>query len=271
MNRIDAVFARARERSRAVLVPFVTAGLPALAATERLLPALAGAGSDIIELGIPFSDPMADGPVIQRASERALAGGTTLAGVLGAVAAFRRADQATPVVLMGYTNSVEAMGTARFVDQAARAGVDALLLVDLPPEEGAETARLLRAAGLHSIHLVSPTTSPARRRVICESASGFVYYVAVKGTTGGASADVEAVRRDVAALRALTSLPIGIGFGIRTPAAAARMAAIGDAVIVGSALVERVDAHTGSEQELLAMVSEYIRSYRTAMDGAARP
>lgn len=269
-HRLDLAFARARERGTAALVPFVTGGIPDRDATVPILHALVSAGADIIELGVPFSDPMADGPVIQRASDRAISGGTTLATLLDAVAGFRQTDPSTPIVLMGYLNSLEAMGPERFTQAAAAAGVDAVLLVDLPPEEDHDLVARLGAAGIRTIFLVAPTTSDARRRVICDSASGFVYYVSVKGTTGGASADAGDVARDVAALRRMTDLPVGIGFGIREPQMAATMAGIGDAVIIGSALVERIERHEGDAASLQAMIIDYIGSYRAAIDVAAR-
>ncbi len=267
MNRIDRRFRELRAAGRRALVPYLTAGDPDPALTVPLMHALVEAGADLIELGVPFSDPMADGPVIQAACERALANGMTLRRTLELVARFREGDADTPVVLMGYLNPVEAMGCEAFARAAAEAGADAALTVDMPPEEGAGLGAALRAHGLHAVYLLAPTTTEARARRICEAAGGFVYYVSLKGVTGAASLDTADVARRVAAIRRLTELPIGVGFGIRDGASAARVAGIADAVIVGSALVRRIAeaGPAGAEAAARALVGEL----RAAMDEAA--
>ncbi|MEJ2345505.1 MAG: tryptophan synthase subunit alpha [Gammaproteobacteria bacterium] len=270
MTRIDATFRRLRGEGRKALIGYVTAGDPSPEVTLPLMQAMVEAGADIIELGVPFSDPMADGPVIQAASERALAHHVSLRQVLEMVRAFRAVDARTPVVLMGYLNPIEAMGYEAFAQAAADAGVDGILTVDLPPEESHDLLQRLRAHHLDSIFLVAPTSTPERIARICAAAGGFVYYVSLKGVTGAATLDAAAVERKVAEIRALTDLPIGIGFGIKDAPSAARIAAVGDAVIVGSALVRLVGEHAQQPETIPERVAAVLREMRAAMDGQGR-
>jgi tryptophan synthase alpha chain len=243
VSRIDRRFAALKAEGRAGLVTFVTAGDPDLATSEALLARLPAAGADVIELGMPFSDPMADGPSIQAAGLRALKAGTKLAAILGAVARFRKADTATPIVLMGYYNPVFRYGVDRFVKDAATAGVDGLIIVDLPPEESDELTPQARAAGLDFIRLTAPTSDDARLPRVLEAASGFVYHVAIAGITGTRSADPADVAKAVERLKRHTGLPVAVGFGIKTPDQAAAIARITDAAVVGSAIVDTIAAH----------------------------
>ncbi|MEB1528805.1 tryptophan synthase subunit alpha [Xanthomonas sp. WHRI 7945] len=247
MRRIDQTFARLRTQSRKALIPFLTAGDPSLEATVPAMHALVEAGADVIELGVPFSDPMADGPTIQRSSERALARGAGLAYVLETVSAFRRDDATTPVVLMGYLNPVEIHGTARFADEAVAAGVDGVLLVDLPPEESAETLAIFTAAGLDLIVLASPTTSDARIGLLCDAARGYLYYVSFAGVTGADHLDTRAAGDRLRQLRARSTVPVVAGFGIKDAASAKAMAVDADGVVVGSALVAALAEATNTE------------------------
>jgi tryptophan synthase alpha chain len=268
MSRIESCFADLRREGRKALIPFVTAGDPNPRITVPLMHVLAAAGADIIELGVPFSDPMADGPVIQRAGERALAHHVNLRRVLELVADFRRGDTATPVVLMGYLNPIEAMGYAEFARAARRAGVDGVVTVDMPPEEAAELAPALLAEGIDPVFLVAPTTTPERIRQIAANGRGFIYYVSLKGVTGASNLDVPAVKEAVARLRAASPLPIGVGFGIKDAQSAMRVAAVADAVIVGSALVRLIEERVlAADQELIAAVAEQVRGMRRAIDG----
>lgn len=266
MSRIAARFEALRAAGRKALVPYLTAGDPRPEATVELMHALVEAGADLLELGVPFSDPMADGPVIQAACERALRHGVRLRDVLEMVRRFRARDAETPVVLMGYLNPVEAMGAARLTREAAAAGVDGVLLVDLPPEEAGELDGLLREAGLDLIWLVAPTTSEARLARICEVARGFVYYVSLKGVTGAGGLDLRALDARLGAVRRHTGLPVGVGFGIRDAATAAQVAGLADAVVVGSALVARI-AECGEDLEAgRREASAFIRELRKALD-----
>ncbi len=266
MSRIAGCFDALRASGRKALVPFVTAGDPDLEATVALLHALVEGGADVLELGVPFSDPMADGPVIQRASERALHGGATLHQVLGAVAEFRRQDERTPVVLMGYLNPVEAMGYATFARAAREAGVDGVLTVDMPPEEAADLLVELAKRSIDAIFLLAPTTTEARIEHICQVASGFVYYVSLKGVTGADKLDVAAVAERLAAIRRHTRLPVGVGFGIKDADSAARVAGIADAVVVGSALVSRIEQMAGDRAVLVWQARRFIAELRAAID-----
>lgn len=268
MSRLETCFAQLRARGRAALIPYVTAGDPVPDITVSLLHAMVAAGADIVELGVPFSDPMADGPVIQRASERALAHRTSLRDVLGMVREFRRRDDVTPVVLMGYLNPVEMMGYDTFAQAAQEAGVDGVLTVDLPPEEAAGLVDALRGRQLDPIFLIAPTSTPERIERICANASGFVYYVSLKGVTGAATLDVAAVAASLAQIRTVTALPIGVGFGIRDADAAARVAGIADAVVVGSALVKTVEAGAARPQDIAGQVGRQLAAMRAAMDAA---
>lgn len=268
MSRLLGRFAALKQAQRTALVPYITAGDPSPAASVPLMHALVEAGADVLELGVPFSDPSADGPVIQAACERALAAGTTLKDVLAMVREFREQDAATPVVLMGYLNPVEAMGAERFAEQAAAAGVDGVLTVDMPPEEAEPLAGLLKARAMDPIFLLAPTSGEARTRRISETASGFVYYVSLKGVTGAASLDLDEVRARLAQMRRATRLPLGVGFGVRDAATAARLATMADAVIVGSAVVSRIAEHGDDAEARLVAVSEFVAGLRQAMDTA---
>lgn len=264
MSRIATTFERLRKEGRKALIPFVTAGDPERAVNVPLMQALVEAGADVIELGVPFSDPMADGPTIQRSSERALAGGMSLAGILEDVGAFRRLDDRTPVVLMGYANPVEAMGIDRFAEAAAAGGVDGVLIVDCPPEEAQALRAALRARGIDLIFLVAPTTTPGRMREIAAAASGYLYYVSLKGVTGATHLDLAEVSSKLASLRSHTRLPIGVGFGIRDGSTARAMAGIADAVVIGSALVERIERAGAADAARAAR--QFLREIRAAMD-----
>lgn len=268
MSRLAPTFARLKDARRSALVPYITAGDPGPDATVPLMHALVRAGADVLELGMPFSDPTADGPVIQQACERALAAGTTLQTVLTIVRDFRAENSGTPIVLMGYLNPMQAYGIERFVGDAAAAGVDGVLTVDMPPEEAQPLAGLLKLKQLDPIFLLAPTTTGQRIRRVCEAASGFVYYVSLKGVTGAASLDVDAVRDRLAGIRAQTRLPVGVGFGVRDADTAARLAPLADAVIVGSAIVNRIAAQRDNRERMLSEVSEFVSGLRESMDRA---
>lgn len=270
MNRIATRFDRLARARRKALIPYVTAGDPRPRLIVPMMHAMVAAGADIIELGVPFSDPMADGPVIQRAAERALGEGMTLRRVLEAVAAFRRDDGDTPVVLMGYLNPVEAMGYEAFAATAAAAGVDGALTVDAPPEEAADLTRALTAAGIDPIFLIAPNTDAGRLRTIGAAGRGFLYHVSLKGVTGAANLDVDAVAQKVKAIRAVAALPVAVGFGIKDAASAARVSAVADGVVVGSALVQLIEeSRDAADEAVLAAVSERLRAMRRAIDEAA--
>ncbi len=264
VGRIEQTFRLLRERNEAALIPFVTAGHPDRACSAAILRCLAESGADLIELGMPFSDPMADGPTIQAASERALAAGTTLAAVLQLVAGLRRGNAQVPVVLMGYYNPLLRFGLPEFVRQAVAAGVDGLLLVDVPPEERDELQPLCDAAGLHLITLLAPTTPPARAAELLAAASGFVYYVSMTGVTGTQQLDSCAIADQVAALRQHSPVPVAVGFGIRTAEQAAAVAAFADAVVVGSALVNIIEQNAQSPQ-LLHQVGDFVAGLKQAV------
>ncbi|MCP5144654.1 MAG: tryptophan synthase subunit alpha [Gammaproteobacteria bacterium] len=263
-NRIDQSFSRLRAAGRKALIAYITAGYPAPTRTVDIMHALVAGGADILELGIPFSDPMADGPVIQRASEAALAAGMRTGKVFEQVREFRQKDQTTAIVLMTYLNPIEVMGYVRFAEQAASAGVDGVLVVDLPPEEADALRGELTGRRLAEIFLASPTTDAARLDLIRENASGFVYYVSVKGVTGKGQIDTADVSRQVEKLRADSKLPVGVGFAVRDAATAAQLAGVCDGVVVGSAIVERAGADVASDREL----SAFVKSLRDAMDQA---
>ena len=267
MSRIAACFARLAGEGRKALVTYITAGDPAPEYTVGLMHDLVDSGADLLEIGVPFSDPMADGPVIQAACERALAQGTRLRDVLDMVAEFRGRDTETPVVLMGYLNPIEAMGAGAFAERAAAAGVDGVLTVDLPPEESAELQSRLGELGMDAIYLLSPTTPDERVRRICESASGFIYYVSLKGTTGSGALDTDAVGARLAALREVTDLPIGVGFGVRDAQSAARVARVADAVVVGSAIVQAIAERSQDPEQARAAARELIGQLRAGVDG----
>ena len=264
MNRIDRRFAALKAAGRTGLIPFVTAGDPSPGHAVALMHALVESGADLIELGVPFSDPMADGPVIQHASERALARHVGLADVLRWVAEFRRRDADTPVVLMGYLNPIEIHGYARFAQEAVAAGVDGVLLVDCPLEESAVLAPL-REAGLRQIRLAAPTTAPRRLAELCKAAEGFLYYVSFAGITGAARLNTADIAARVAELRAQAAAPVAVGFGVRDAQSAKAIAGFADAVVIGSALVERL-AGAATEAEAAQRVRTCLEPIRSALD-----
>jgi tryptophan synthase alpha chain len=263
-SRIDTRFAALKAAGRTGLIPFVTAGDPDPESMVALLHALVEAGADLIELGVPFSDPMADGPTIQHASERALAKGVGLDAILGWVRDFRQRDAATPIVLMGYLNPIEIHGAARFGREAVAAGVDGVLLVDCPLEEAASAAPL-RAAGLQQILLAAPTTDAARLARLCEAAEGFLYYVSFAGITGAAQLSTVDIAARVASLRAQSRAPVAVGFGVRDAANARAIAAFADAVVIGSALVERL-AGVADPDEAAQRARDFLMPIRAALD-----
>jgi len=262
MTRIDAKFANLRARGQKAFVSYVMAGDPDFDRSLALVQGLPGAGVDIIELGLPFTDPMADGTTIQLAGQRALEGGMTLDRTLDLVRAFRATDDVTPIVMMGYYNPIHSRGVARFLEQASAAGIDGLIIVDLPPEEDAELCIPAQAAGLNFIRLATPTTDARRLPKVLTNTSGFVYYVSITGITGAAAPEAADVAPEVARIKAATDLPVIVGFGIRTPEAAQAIAAIADGCVVGSAIVGEM-ASGKSVEQVLAFV-------KTLADGAHR-
>jgi tryptophan synthase alpha chain len=263
MSRIAATFEKLRTARRSALIPFITAGDPSPRTTVPAMNAMVKDGADVIELGVPFSDPMADGPVIQRSSERALKHGVGLRDVLAMVAEFRRGNAATPVVLMGYANPIERMGLAAFVAQARVAGVDGVLIVDYPPEESDDWLEALQGSGIDPIFLLSPTSTDARIELVSRVAKGYIYYVSLKGVTGAAHIDTREVEAMLARIRARTTVPVGVGFGIRDAATARRVARIADAVVIGSRIVQEM-ADAGDNAA--ARAGEVLREFRDAMD-----
>ena len=261
MSKIQASFERLQAQGRRALIPFITAGDPDPALTVPLMHALVEAGADIIELGVPFSDPMADGPVIQRASERALKKGVSLRRVLEMVANFRADDNETPVVLMGYANPIEAMGVDAFGAAAFDAGVDGVLVVDYPPEESEEFAKAMRANALDPIFLLAPTSTEERIAMVAGLASGYVYYVSLKGVTGSSELDVEAVAQRIPEIHAAVGVPVGVGFGIRDARTAGMLARVADAVIVGSRIIEEIEKSPADEvcARVTALAAELCR------------
>ena len=267
MNRIAACFERLKEQGRQALIPYVTAGDPAPGVTVPLMHAMVDAGADLIELGIPFSDPMADGPTIQLACERALEHNTRLIDVLAMVKTFREKDQQTPVVLMGYLNPIEVLGYASFAEQAAAAGIDGALIVDLPPEEAeGEFDNAMKANDLDTIYLLAPTTEESRIEQVCNAGSGYLYYVSVKGVTGSASLDVQSVADKLDVVRKYTNLPVGVGFGIKDAESAKAVSEVADGVIVGSVLVNKIASLVEQQEDIPAQVSAIVAELRTAMD-----
>jgi tryptophan synthase alpha chain len=270
LNRIDSTFAKLRAAGRTALIPYVTTGDPSLAATRPIMDALVTAGADVIELGVPFSDPMADGPVIQRASERALAQHVTLRNVLEVVADFRRANVTTPVVLMGYANPIEAMGLPVFARRARDAGVDGVLVVDYPPEEAQGFAETMDAHGIAPIFLLAPTTPAARIEAVARLARGYVYYVSLKGVTGAGHLDTDEVARKLEEIRRHVALPVGVGFGIRDAASARAVALHADAVVIGSRIIQEIES--GAPVDAPSRAGAWLATIRAALDGmAAKP
>ena len=268
LNRIDATFAKLRSAGRTALIPYVTVGDPSLAAMPGILDAVAAAGADVIELGVPFSDPMADGPVIQRASERALAHHVGLRDVLSVVQEFRRRDRATPIVLMGYANPIEAMGETLFVERAAAVGVDGVLVVDYPPEEAMDFSQLLRGREIAPIFLLSPTTPDERITAVAAQGRGYVYYVSLKGVTGAGHLDTGEVARRLAEIRRHVEIPVGVGFGIRDAVSAQAIAAHADAIVIGSRIIEEIEQ--APEGEAGARAGRWLAGIRSALDAMPR-
>lgn len=269
MSRISSTFATLKDNNQKALIPYVTAGDPNLDITVPLMHKMVEAGANLIELGIPFSDPMADGPVIQKASERALLHNTSLLDVLEQVKQFRETDNQTPVILMGYLNPIEVMGYENFVEQANNAGVDGALIVDFPPEESHDFIRAMKQKEMDSIFLLSPTTTDERIQLICDQASGFVYYVAIKGVTGSAQLDTTDIANRISHIKTMTDLPIGVGFGIKDAQTASTLGAVADAVIVGSANVKLIEAGVENNLDNSAIIDDIyslLSSIRKALD-----
>jgi len=266
MSRITERFKTLQAQGRKALIPYLTAGDPEPGFTVVLMHTLVEAGADILEIGVPFSDPMAEGPVIQRAMERALVHHVSLTDVIAMVAEFRNTDAETPVLLMGYLNPVEVMGYAEFVSKAMAAGVDGVLLVDIPPEEAADLLEKSRAAGLDVVFLVSPTTTDARIKTIANASSGFVYYVSLKGVTGAGHLNTDEVQTRVTRIKKYTDQPVGVGFGIKDGDSAKKIAKVADAVVVGSALVKLVEENMSSLQKTQRALGNLIGEMRQAMD-----
>jgi tryptophan synthase alpha chain len=264
MNRIDATLAACKSAGRTALIPYFTVGDPSLAVSARVLDSVVEAGADIVELGVPFSDPMADGPVIQRATERALANRVRLSDVLSVVERFRTRDSRTPIVLMGYANPIEAMGVEAFAERAASAGVDGVLVVDYPPEEAERFSQLLDAKGVAPIFLLSPTTTVERMQAVARLARGYVYYVSLKGVTGASHLDTDDVARNLAQIRRHVRLPVGVGFGIRDAASARAIAQHADAVVIGSRIIEEIEA--GLPDDAPSRAGAWLAGIRAALD-----
>jgi tryptophan synthase alpha chain len=270
-NRIEARFAALKAQGRAAFIAYVMAGDPDSATSLEILKALPAAGADLIELGFPFSDPMAEGVPIQKAAQRALSSGMTLKGVLEMTARFREGDQTTPIILMGYLNNLESYGFARFAADAAAAGVDGLIVVDCPPEEADPLVNALDAEGLALIRLATPTTDDERLKIVARRTRGFVYYVSVAGVTGTKAADAAAVAPAVARVRLATGLPVAVGFGIRTPERAGAIARVADAAVVGSALVDEIAAAKADGSDPVARVAAAARAMADAVRHARVP
>ncbi len=266
MNRIDQCFTDLKATGKKALIPFITGGDPKPSLTVELMHCLVAGGADILEIGVPFSDPMADGPVIQLACERALAHNTSLTDILNMVKVFRQTDSKTPVILMGYLNPIEVMGYETFVKLATDAQLDGVLIVDMPPEESEEMSALCKEHDFKMIFLLAPTSPDARIKSICQKGSGYLYYVSVKGVTGSAALDVEEVAGKLQVIRQHTDLPLAVGFGIKDGATAAAVAKIADAVIVGSALVKCIENNQQDGEAIKAALTEIMTDMRSAMD-----
>lgn len=266
MSRIAARFEALREKNRKALIPYITAGDPQPSVTVPLMHALVEAGADVLELGVPFSDPMADGPTIQAACERALEHHVSLHQVLDMVSSFRETDDQTPVVLMGYLNPIEVMGYSEFASSAHEAGVDGVLTVDLPPEEAHDLVVALKNEQLDAIFLAAPTSDDDRIKRMADCGGGFLYYVSFKGVTGANRLDVQSVKEKLSQIRTNTDLPVGVGFGIRDAESAARISEFADAVVVGSALVNRIAALADQPERIPAQAPQVIADMRAAMD-----
>jgi tryptophan synthase alpha chain len=266
MSRIQSRFQALARDQRKALIPYITAGDPHPSLTVPLLRALVDAGADILELGVPFSDPMADGPVIQRAGERALKHGVALSDVLSMVKEFRKGDAATPVVLMGYANPIEAMGVEKFVAAAKAAGVDGVIVVDYPPEECEQFAALAKKHGIDPVFLLAPTSTDKRIEQVARVGSGFLYYVSLRGTTGASHMDLGDVAARIPKIRAATKLPIGVGFGIRDAESARRVAQAADAVVIGSRIIQEIEA--GAADQAVSRVKAFLKPIREALDAS---
>jgi tryptophan synthase alpha chain len=266
MSRITQCFERLSDDGKKALVIYIVAGDPDKSITVKLMHEMVAAGASIIELGVPFTDPEADGPVIQLASQRALASGTTLTDVLGLVEEFRKSDDVTPIVLMGYLNPIEQMGYARFADRASTAGVDGTITVNVPPEEGELLDQSLIAKGIDPVYLLAPTTTESRARYIFSRGRGFAYYVSLKGTTGASTLDVADVTEKLSVLRKVATLPIAVGFGIKNGAAAAEVAKIADGAVIGAAVVSIMEANQDEPSKIPGAVARFVRQIREAMD-----
>lgn len=266
LSRIKTRFELRAKEGRKLLIPYFTAGDPKPENAVPMMHAMVEAGADLIELGVPFSDPMAEGPVIQKAMERALEHHVSLHDVMAMVAEFRQKDQETPVILMGYLNPVEVMGYTEFANAASEAGVDGILTVDIPPEEASDYVKAMKAEGIDRIFLISPTTSNERIKVISDASGGFLYYVSLKGVTGAGHLDVKAVQDRVSTIRTLTELPVGVGFGIKDAESAASIASAADAVVVGSAIVKRIEENLDSADNANKAVKELLSEMRVALD-----
>jgi tryptophan synthase alpha chain len=264
MSRIQGRFQALARDKRKALIPYITAGDPQPSLTVPLMRALVEAGADIIELGVPFSDPMADGPVIQRAGERALKHGVGLSNVLSMVKDFRKSDDATPIVLMGYANPIEAMGVEKFVAAAKAAEVDGVIVVDYPPEECEQFAALAKKHGIDPVFLLAPTSTDKRIEQVARVGSGFLYYVSLRGTTGASHMDLGDVASRIPKIRAATKLPIGVGFGIRDAESARRVAQAADAVVIGSRIIQEIEA--GAADQAVARVKAFLKPIREALD-----
>lgn len=266
MSRITATFDALKTENKTALIPYVTAGDPNLSLTVPLMHKMVDAGANIIELGVPFSDPMADGPTIQLACERALEHNTSLHNVIDMVAEFRQSNNTTPVILMGYLNPIEVMGYESFAKTASKAGVDGVLTVDLPPEESKDVIPVFREHGLDSIYLLSPTTLPERIQKVSDAGSGFVYYVSLKGVTGSNILDVDDVAKHLDVIRNITDMPVGVGFGIKDAETAAKVSTVADAVVVGSVLVKMVEDAADDNDKIMNNIADLLSSMRRAMD-----
>lgn len=270
MSRLDVCFNALALENKKALIPFVTAGDPSAEFTLAAMHSMVTSGADIIELGVPFSDPMADGPVIQRASERALEAGMTLKGVIDLVKQFRETDQKTPVILMGYLNPIEFMGYETFASVAAYAGVDGVLTVDFPPEESADLLSAYEKYDLAPIFLMSPTTNEERIKKISAVAKGYIYYVSLKGVTGAGHLELDDVQSKIAQIKQHTSLPLAVGFGVKNAEIAANIAKIGDAVVVGSALINCITDYEDDTEKGREAISTLLGDMRVAMDAATK-
>ncbi|CAH9018741.1 tryptophan synthase subunit alpha [Candidatus Nitrosacidococcus sp. I8] len=266
MSRIECRFDTLKQQGKKALIPYITAGDPSPEITVALMHRLVAAGADILELGVPFSDPMADGQVIQKACERALKAGTTLPRVLAMVKEFRQQDLDTPVVLMGYLNPIESMGYQCFAKEAAAHGVDGVLTVDVPPEEAKLLLEAYTDHQLEPIFLLAPTSTPKRIEQVCKLAKGFIYYVSLKGVTGSNALDIKEVGERVASIRHYTSIPVGVGFGIHDPHSAAQIATVADAAVVGTALIKYIEQYQNDSEKILEEVSAVLHAMRVEID-----